>query len=72
MAIDDSQLPLNPIIYKTSHLYYALAVQPENNELFISDAIDYNQNGYVFRFSSNGIVLDSARVGIIPGYFCFN
>ncbi len=72
MAITDIQLPLTPIIYKNNRLFYTLAVNPENNELFVSDAIDYNQNGSVFRYSSIGTVLDSARIGIIPGYFCFN
>ncbi len=72
MSVNENQLPLNPIIFKQNHLFYALSVNPENNELFISDVIDYNQNGLVFRFSSDGSIIDSAKVGIIPGYFCYN
>lgn len=72
MSINDNYLPLFPIIYKRNHLFYAMTVNSQNNELYISDAIDYNQNGYFYRFSAAGIVIDSLRAGIIPGYFCFN
>ena len=72
MSVNDNQLPISPIIYKNYHLFYALAMDPGNNELYISDAIDYNQNGFVFRYATNGMGLDSARMGIIPGFFCFN
>jgi len=72
MSINDNLLPLYPIIFKKSHLFYTLALSLERNELFVSDAIDYNQNGYIFRYSSNGMILDSVRSGIIPGYLYFN
>ncbi|MCX6231930.1 MAG: YncE family protein [Bacteroidetes bacterium] len=71
MSILDNQLPALPLIIKKTRNFYSMDVNPQQKELIISDAIDYNQNGYVYRFSMNGNVIDSLRAGIIPGYFCF-
>jgi hypothetical protein len=71
MAVLDNQLPATPLIYKKNRLFYSLEVYAPGSELYISDAIDYNQNGYVYRFTPQGTVIDSLRAGIIPGYFCF-
>lgn len=71
ISINDNQLPVTPVIYKKNRLFYSMEVNAPSSELIISDAIDYNQNGYVYRFMSNGTVIDSLRAGIIPGYFCF-
>ncbi len=72
MSINETTLPATPFIKKSSRLFYTLAVSPLNGELFISDAIDYTQNGFVFRFDANGNVLDSIRAGITPSFFSFN
>ena len=72
MSINDIVLPSTPFIAKGSHLFYSLAVSPSTNEIFISDAIDYTQNGFVYSYNANGIALDSVRAGIIPSWFSFN
>ena len=33
---------------------------------------NYVQNGWSFKYSSNGELIDSVNVGIIPGGYCFN
>lgn len=71
MSINDHQLPATPVIFKKNRLFYSMDINAPKSELYISDAIDYNQNGYIYRFTSNGNVIDSLRAGIIPGYFCF-
>jgi len=72
MSINETAIPSTPFINKGSRLFYSLAVSPSTNELFISDAIDYTQNGFVFRFDAHGNVLDSVRAGITPSWFSFN
>ena len=72
MSINETAIPLTPFIKKGTRLFYSLAVSPSTNELFISDAIDYTQNGFVFRFDANGNVMDSVRAGITPSWFSFN
>ncbi len=72
MSVYDQQLPDNVLIDKNNRNYYSLGVHPVDNEIYVSDALDYNQNGLVYRYSTNGTFLSSFEVGIIPGCFAFN
>ena len=71
MSVLENSLPENPIIKANDHTYYSMAVDPERNIIYLGDAVDYQQNGWVYRFTPSGEAIDSFRVGIIPGYFCF-
>ena len=72
MSIYDLQLPVNMVINKNNRNFYTLGIHPLENEIYVSDALDYNQNGLVYRYSSNGKLVSSFEVGIIPGCFAFN
>lgn len=51
---------------------YALAVDPDNGEVYVTDPFDYAQPGALLRYSSSGnILIDSLAVGIIPGNILF-
>ncbi len=52
-------------------LYYGLTVNPANGEVYIADAIDYQQQGMIYRYSPEGKLIDEFYVGIIPGAFCW-
>ncbi|MBN2776129.1 MAG: YncE family protein [Bacteroidales bacterium] len=51
--------------------YYGLAVDPITNEVYVADAIDFVQRGVVYRFTDNAQPVDTFKVGIVPGDFCF-
>ena len=52
--------------------FYGLEVDPLNSEIYVAVAIDFVQRGMVYRFSPEGIPIDTFQAGIAPGAFCFN
>ena len=50
---------------------YSIAVDNVKENIYIGDAKDYSQNGTLFVYNKDGIAMDSATVGIIPGTIVF-
>ncbi|WP_199898586.1 YncE family protein [Prolixibacter bellariivorans] len=71
MPVTASQLPATPVLKNPGTIYYGLGVDPENSDIYVSDAIDYLQQGLVYRLTAKGIPVDTMKTGIIPGSFCF-
>jgi len=71
MAVSSKKLPDSPFVSSKGNLFYGLGIDPNTSEIYFSDAIDYSQNGIVYRYSAIGARIDSFKTGIIPGAFCF-
>ncbi len=71
MSISDKSIPVERLI-TNEKLWYSLAVSPFADELYCADAIDYAQNGVVYRYSTGGALIDSFYAGVNPGFFCFS
>lgn len=71
MSIDDVTLPSEPLISQENRNFYALGIDPQNTNIYVSDALDYSHNGIVYRYTSSGTLIESFETGIIPGDFCF-
>lgn len=71
MPVEQNHLPETALIPESGRLFYGLTVDPKNSDIYVSDAIDYQQKGWVFRYNSKGEQLDRFKVDIIPGSFCF-
>lgn len=75
MSVNDKRIPDQPFITsENTNIYggfYSLGIDPSDNEIYVSDAIDHKQNGYVRRYSRAGKLLDDFKVGITPGNFAF-
>ncbi|MDE7119376.1 MAG: YncE family protein, partial [Muribaculaceae bacterium] len=50
---------------------YGLTVNPRNGEVYVADAIDYQQQGMIYRYSTAGELIDQFYAGITPGAFCW-
>ncbi len=51
--------------------FYGLTVDSTNSDIYVADAIDFVQNGTIYRYKSDKSPLDTFKVGIIPSNFCF-
>lgn len=71
IAVTDTEIPSEPFIKNNGTIFYQLAVDTASSNLYLADAIDYVQSGVVFRFSADATPIDTFKVGIIPGHFCF-
>lgn len=71
MNVNAEVLPEKPFLPAQGTIYYGLTVSPENGDVYIADAIDYVQQGKIYRYSSEGELLDEFYAGIIPGAFCW-
>jgi DNA-binding beta-propeller fold protein YncE len=71
MAITSRQLSEIAFIEGRNKLFYSLAIDPLQGDIYVSDAVDYTQNALVYRYASSGILIDSFKVGINPSYFLF-
>jgi hypothetical protein len=71
MSISDAALPQDAFINKRNGDFYSIAVDPMTAIIYAGDPMDYMQNGLLYRFAPDGELIDSMRVGINPGAFCF-
>lgn len=71
MDVTADVLPSNPFLDSRGTIYYGLTIDPASGDVYVADAIDYQQQGMILRYSSEGDELDKFYVGIIPGAFCW-
>jgi glutamine cyclotransferase len=51
--------------------FYSLEVDPVSSEIYVADAIDFVQRGMIYRYTPEGMPVDTFQTGIAPGSFCF-
>jgi hypothetical protein len=71
MSIASLSLPSTPYIPEGSHYFYKFGINPVNGDIFITDAIDFQQQGVVMYHDKNGELISSLKADIIPGLMCF-
>ena len=65
--INHSSLSSIPFINRS---FYGLGYN--NGYIYGTDAVDFVQNGWSYKYSNTGNIIDSIQVEIIPGDYCFN
>lgn len=71
MDVTADRLPATPFLAFRDTKYYGLTVNPANGDVYVADAIDYQQQGMIYRYSPQGQLIDEFYVGITPGAFCW-
>ncbi len=71
MSVDAETLPAESLIKSNGTYYYGLTVAPQSGEVYLADAIDYSQNGLIYKYSTEGNLIGQFSVGVIPGGFCW-
>ncbi|CAG0982507.1 MAG: YncE family protein [Bacteroidetes bacterium] len=71
MSILENTIPSQPFISSSGSNFYGLGINPENSEIYVSDAIDYVQKGQIYRYTSSGSLINTFKAGIIPSDFYF-
>lgn len=71
ISINADALPGDVLINEEDRLFYKMGINPANGEIIVTDAVDYQQDGYVLRYTSKGQFISSSQAGIIPGFACF-
>lgn len=71
MNVTDENLPAKSFLENEGTIYYGLTICPHTGDVYVADAIDYNQQGKIYRYSKEGQLIDEFYVGITPGAFCW-
>ena len=71
MNVLSEQLPVTAFIKLNSKMLYGLGIDPVSGDIYVSDALDYQQSGRIYRLTESGSPVDTFKAGIIPGRFCF-
>lgn len=71
MHIHDSALPATAAIAAANRNLYNVAVHPLSNEIYLTDARSFVEEGTVYRYAETLQPVDSFQCGIIPGHIAF-
>jgi hypothetical protein len=66
ISIDDVAITSAKQIPTNGSVFYGMNVDPNNKDIYITDAVDYVQQGKVYRYDSIYQPIDTFVVGIIP------
>ena len=64
-------LPDAPVIPTRDTKYFGLTVSPYDGDIYVADAIDYQQPGVIYRYTAEGDLIGSFTVGVNPTAFCW-
>ena len=71
MDVTADRVPDTPFLSYNGTLYYGLTICPRTGDVYVADAIDYVQQGMIYRYSKEKELIDKFYVGVIPGAFCW-
>ncbi|MBU2649994.1 MAG: YncE family protein [Bacteroidetes bacterium] len=70
-GIEDTVLSSSPFISAEGRFFYSLFTDPVHSWIYVSDAVDFQQEGSVLVFDRKGRKIREVSAGIVPGGFCY-
>ncbi len=67
LDITASSVSHSPLVLRGTKNFYGMGINPFNEDVYVTDAINYIQNGKVMIYDKQGTFKSSFSVGIIPG-----
>jgi hypothetical protein len=67
----DTIIPSSTFIHSNNWNVYGLNADPTTGDIYISDAVDYQQASHIMRYSKDGTLIDNFTAGIISNGFIF-
>lgn len=72
LSIYSTELPPAPfIIPQSGQNFYQLGINPLNNDILVTDAVDFVHPGYLLLYTQTGNFISTQQAGIIPGSMYF-
>jgi len=71
LDINASEIPSDVFISSSGSFFYNLGINPVNGDIFVTDALDYQQRGRLLIFNNKGELLSEMFAGISPGRLYF-
>jgi hypothetical protein len=71
VGINSADIP-SSILTATGINIYSFSVDPANDDIYISDALDFVQRSRIYRYDKTGQLIHSFTAGIISGNFAFS
>lgn len=66
MSINSNSVPSNAFVASNGKYFYSMTISPLDGDLFVADALDYDQPGVVYHYSSEGDLIGHFEAGVIP------
>jgi DNA-binding beta-propeller fold protein YncE len=64
--------PAASFIQQGTRAFYSLYVDPDDETIYIGDAIDYNQDGNILIYKADGSYTGTFKSGTTPGFMWFD
>ena len=66
LELDATTEPTRAHIRASGRTIYGVTIDEPRNELYLADAINFTERGFVYRYSMSGVVVDTIPAGIVP------
>jgi hypothetical protein len=71
VPITATSFPSTPFFAAEGRIFYALGIDPDQETIFVGDAIDYQQKGLIYELEETGEIRKTHSSGVIPNGFIF-